>query len=152
MPLLTYYLARMAITRSDGPVSTRDIVAFIKENLQVCTDDVVFHLRELDTAGLLKKEISREKRGFIWGLQVDLPPAAVRERFPGIYDDSRIFKAIYEAAVRNNSAFSGHDSSHFETVIERVGKATSHMNERPKMEEIADIVRDIVTSIEFSET
>jgi len=151
MPLMTYYLTRMTIEKSRGPVSTRDIISFVKENLPVCTDDIVFHLRELDSAGILEKELSREKKGFIWKLRDDLPPVVMKELHPGIYENSKFFRSIYETVLENNSTFSGSDLSHLDMLLGLVGKATARMKHKPGLDRMAGMVGELVDGVDFSE-
>ena len=150
MPLMTYFLARTTFVEHGGPVSTKEIISFVKENLPLCTDDIVYHLRELESAGILKKEISREKRGFVWRLEEDHPPETMKNLHPEIYDNSRFFRSIFETALENNPSFSGRDLSHIDMLLGKVGSITTGMEKKPGVEEMAAMTVKIVAGMDFT--
>ncbi len=150
MPLMTYYLTRMAIDEYGGPVSTKEIVTFVKDKILVCADDVMFHLRELSGVGILGKSISKAKKGFVWELTIDSPPADMKEEYPELYESSIFFKSIYEAAEKNNSSFSGQDTNHIQLVLNEVGNATADMEKKPGVNEMPILVAKLVARMDFN--
>lgn len=48
------------------PLTTREVQAETEKKLVRCPDSTVVFLNRLRTKGLIKGELSREKRGWIW--------------------------------------------------------------------------------------
>ena len=54
--------------RSHGPMTTREIEAFAQKEGKRCPDETVLFLTKLRSKGIIKGEISEERRGWVWSI------------------------------------------------------------------------------------
>lgn len=54
------------ILKARGPMTTRDIETFARQEGKRCPDETVLFLTKLKSKGIINGAISQEKRGWIW--------------------------------------------------------------------------------------
>ena len=54
--------------QSHGPLTTREIEEFAQKEGKRCPDETVLFLTKLRSRGIIKGEISEERRGWIWSI------------------------------------------------------------------------------------
>ena len=74
----------------------------------------------------------------------------MRKRYPTVYENSKFFRSIYEAATENNSTFSGTDLDHIDRLLGLVGSATAGLKKKPGLEEMASLVAELVKGVDFT--
>lgn len=54
------------LLRAQGPMTTKQVEVIAREKGKRCPDETVLFLTKLRSRGIIKGEISHEKRGWVW--------------------------------------------------------------------------------------
>ena len=134
MPIMIYKLLAEAVEAYGRPVTTRELVEYVRKRIPMCVDHVPDHLPLLYRYGLVERRLDTELKAYVWA-----PVEPVRSEIELAREYPELFvESMYYHAVSKEVA--GQPIS-LDLVIELLYEISGGREERPKVSYVREVLR-----------
>jgi len=134
LPIMIYRLLCEAVEAYGRPVTTRELIEYVKKRIPMCADHVPDHLPLLFRYGLVERRLDEEKRAYVWSpVEPRKSDVELAKEYPELYVESMYYHAVSKEVAGQPIPL--------DLVIELLYEISGGREERPKVSYVKEVLR-----------
>jgi len=131
---MIYKLLVEAVRAHGRPVTTRELIDYVKKRIPMCADHVPDHLPVLYKYGLVERRLDTERKAYIWAPKEPVrSEVELAREYPELFVESMYYHAVSKEVAGQPISL--------DLVIELLYEISGGREERPKVSFVRDVLR-----------
>jgi len=134
VPIMIYRLLCEAVEAYGRPVTTRELIEYVRKRIPMCADHVPDHLPLLFRYGLVERHLDEEKKAYVWApREPRKSDVELAREYPELYVESMYYHAVSKEVAGQPIPL--------DLVIELLYEISGGREERPRVSFVKDVLR-----------
>ena len=134
LPIMIYRLLCEAVEAYGRPVTTRELIEYVKKRIPMCADHVPDHLPLLFRYGLVERRLDEEKKAYVWApVEPCKTSVELAKEYPELYVESMYYHAVSKEVAGQPIPL--------DLVIELLYEISGGREERPRISYVRDVLK-----------
>jgi len=134
LPIMIYKLLAEAVQAYGRPVTTRELIDYVRKRIPMCADHVPDHLPLLYRYGLVERHLDHARRAYVWQPK---PPVKseveLAREYPELFVESMYYHAVSKEVAGQPISL--------DLVIELLYEISGGREDRPKVSFVRRVLR-----------
>ncbi|RLI37864.1 hypothetical protein DRO60_04120 [Candidatus Bathyarchaeota archaeon] len=134
MPIMIYKLLCEAVGAYGRPVTTRELIDYVRKRIPMCADHVPDHLPVLYRYGLVERHLDVGRKAYVWAPKEPVKSEVeLAKEYPEPYVESMYYHAVSKEVAGQPIPL--------DLVIELLYEISGGREERPRVSLVRDVLR-----------
>ena len=134
VPIMIYRLLCEAVEAYGRPVTTRELIEYVRKRIPMCADHVPDHLPLLFRYGLVERHLDEGKKAYVWApREPRKSDVELAREYPELYVESMYYHAVSKEVAGQPIPL--------DLVIELLYEISGGREERPRVSFVKDVLR-----------
>ena len=134
MPIMIYKLLVEAVKAYGRPVTTAELIDYVRKRIPMCADHVPDHLPVLFKRGLVERKLDMEKKAYVWEPKRPYrSEVELAREYPELFLESMYYHAVSKEVAGQPISL--------DLVIELLYEISGGREERPKVTFVRKVLR-----------
>ena len=134
MPIMIYKLLVEAVRAYGRPVTTRELIEYVRKRIPMCADHVPDHLPVLYKHGLVERRLDLEQKAYVWAPKEPVrSEVELAREYPELFMESMYYYAVSEEVAKGPVPL--------DIVIELLYEISGGREERPKVSFVRKVLK-----------